>query len=551
MLKITTDRNYKAAIYLRLSKEDGDFSYSGEKLESDSISNQRLLIMDYLKSHPEIEVVREFCDDGYSGANFDRPQFQKMMEAVRSGQIDCIIVKDLSRFGREYIDAGNYLQKVFPMLGIRFIAINDNYDNAQPGAAENDLVLPFKNLVNDSYCRDISVKVRTNLDVKRRNGQFVGSRIVYGYQRSPEDKNKLIVDPKAAEVVRDIFKSKVNGLSASQIAEMLNEKGVLSPLEYKRSNGSKESTPFQTKSKSEWSAVAVYRILKNEIYTGALLQGKTTTPNHKVKKTVVKDRDEWAVTENAHEAIISANLFQLVQKLMLDDTRTPLGEKGVHLFSGRIFCADCGSPMVRKTYRQKGSKYVYFICEGHKQNKYVCSTHMISEEKVYDVVLKVLQAHIKMVMDMSKALSHIDSFAWENRELKKISAGISIQEEIIERNQRLKMSAYEDYRNLILTNEEYKTFCDEFNKKIHAARSAITKLTDERNGIMCGLSEQQNWLAQFKEFENISKLNRAVVVTLVDRIVIDEEKDISVVLAHGDIFSSIQEFIETLHKEAI
>ena len=177
MLKLSLDKDYKAAIYLRLSKEDGDFSISGEKLESDSISNQRMLIKEYLKKHPEITVVKEYCDDGFTGANFERPDFNRMMEAVRAGLVDCIVVKDLSRFGREYIEAGDYIQKIFPRLGIRFIAINDNYDSAQPGAADNELVLPFKNLMNDSYCRDISIKVRSNLDAKRRNGQFVGSRV--------------------------------------------------------------------------------------------------------------------------------------------------------------------------------------------------------------------------------------------------------------------------------------------------------------------------------------------------------------------------------------
>ena len=288
MLKLSLDKDYKAAIYLRLSKEDGDFSISGEKLESDSISNQRMLIKEYLKKHPEITVVKEYCDDGFTGANFERPDFNRMMEAVRAGLVDCIVVKDLSRFGREYIEAGDYIQKIFPRLGIRFIAINDNYDSAQPGAADNELVLPFKNLMNDSYCRDISIKVRSNLDAKRRNGQFVGSRVVFGYLRSPDNKNQLVIDPVAAPVVQDIFKWKIEGLSPAQIADRLNDANVPSPIEYKKANGSKQRTCFQTKKVALWSAVAIYRILKNEIYTGTLVQGKTTSPNHKVKKTVVK-----------------------------------------------------------------------------------------------------------------------------------------------------------------------------------------------------------------------------------------------------------------------
>lgn len=185
-----------------------------------------------------------------------------MMDAVRAGEIDCIVVKDLSRFGREYIGSGEYIQKIFPRLGIRFIAINDHYDNAQPGAADNELVLPFKNLMNDSYCRDISIKVRSNLEAKRRSGQFVGTRVVFGYMRSPDNKNQLVIDPEAASVVQEIFKWKVEGLSPAQIADQLNTANVPSPIEYKKAKGSKQRTCFQTKQVALWSAVAIYRILK-------------------------------------------------------------------------------------------------------------------------------------------------------------------------------------------------------------------------------------------------------------------------------------------------
>lgn len=544
MLKLSLDRDYRAAIYLRLSKEDGDFSFSGEKLESDSISNQRLLILDYLKKHPEITVVKEYCDDGYTGANFERPDFNRMMDAVKSGEIDCIVVKDLSRFGREYIGSGEYIQKVFPRLGIRFIAINDHYDNAQPGAADNELVLPFKNLMNDSYCRDISIKVRTNLDAKRRSGQFVGSRVIYGYLRSPDNKNQLVVDPEAASVVQDIFKWKIEGLSPAQIADRLNSNNVPSPIEYKKAHGSKQRTCFQTKKVALWSAVAIYRILKNEMYTGTLVQGKTTSPNHKVKKTVAKPSSEWARTENAHEAIISPAQFDLVQKVMMEDTRSPVGETGVHPFSGKIFCADCGSPMVRRVSRSGGREYAYFICGGNKNDKNFCSSHSIRESIVYDTVLAVVQAHIAAAMNMAEALNQIDSLAWENRELEKIKAKISFQEEIIDKNRRLKAGAYEDFRSDFITREEYKAFTAQFDQQISEANETIARLIGERNSVMGGLADQQGWLAQFKKYENIQELTRSAVVSLIDYIHIRENKDIDVQLMHYDRFASIIEFLD-------
>ena len=543
MLKFSLDRNYRAAIYLRLSREDGDFSFSGEKLESDSISNQRMLILDYLKKHPEITVVDEYIDDGFTGANFERPDFNRMMDDVKAGKIDCIVVKDLSRFGREYIGSGEYIQKVFPKLGIRFIAINDNYDNAQPGAADNELGLPFKNLMNDSYCRDISIKVRTNLEAKRRSGQFVGTRVVFGYMRSPDNKNQLVVDPEAAAVVQEIFKWKLEGLSPSQIADRLNDSSVPSPIEYKKANGSKQRTCFQTKQVAQWSAVAIYRILKNEIYTGTLVQGKTTSPNHKVKKMVAKPSREWSRTENAHEAIIAPAQFDLVQRIMLEDTRSPVGAKGVHPFSGKIFCDDCDNPMVRRVSRSGGHEYSYFICGGNKSDKTFCSSHSIKESIVYDTVLAVIQGHIAAVMDMAEALTQIDNLAWENRELEKIKAKISFQEEIIDKNRRLKTGAYEDFRSNFITRDEYKAFSAQFDQQIREAQDTIMMLTSERNSVMGGLAEQQGWLSQFKQFENIQELTRNAVVSMIDFIRIGEDKDIHVQLMHYDRFASIMEFI--------
>lgn len=543
MLKLTLDRHYRAAIYLRLSREDGDFSCSGEKLESNSISNQRLVVMDFLRRCPEITFVREYCDDGYTGANFDRPDFQKMMEAVKTGEIDCILVKDLSRFGREYIDSGAYIQKLFPLLGVRFIAINDHYDNAQPGAADNELVLPFKNLMNDSYCRDISIKVRSNLEAKRRNGQFVGSKVVYGYMRSPENKNRLAADPEAAAVVQDIFRWKIDGQSPAQIADRLNRNHIPSPIEYKKRKGSSQRTCFQTKEVAQWSAVAIYRILKNEIYTGTLVQGKTASPNHKVKKAVRKAPEEWSRTEGAHEAIIAPAQFDLVQRLMQDDTRSPAGANGVHLFSGKVFCAGCGSPMVRKVSRCSGREYTYFICGGNKADRHVCSSHMIRENTVYNAVLAVIQGQIKAAMDMSAALRQVDSLAWENRELERIRAGRAFQEEAADKNRRLKAGAYDDFKNGLISREDYKTFTAQFDRRIREAMEAVTRLERERNGIMGGLAEQQGWLAQFKRYANIQELSRNSVAALVDRVWIREDKDIDVRLLHRDHFASIVAFL--------
>ena len=223
---------YDTALYLRLSKEDGDVA-SGSKNESNSIANQKSLIMDYLQSRPEFRVVSIREDDGFSGTDFNRPAFQAMMEDVKKGVINCIIVKDLSRFGRNYIEVGRYLEKLFPMLGIRFIAVNDNYDSLEADTA-HDIVVPFKNLINDSYCRDLSVKIRSHLTIKRKNGEFIGAFACYGYLKDENNRNQLVVDTYAGQVVKDIFRMKINGMSQYRIADALNEQGILSPMEYKK-----------------------------------------------------------------------------------------------------------------------------------------------------------------------------------------------------------------------------------------------------------------------------------------------------------------------------
>lgn len=543
------DKIYYAAIYLRLSKEDGDIS-SGEKKESNSIANQRKLIEDYLSKHPEITLIQEFCDDGYTGANFDRPDFQRMMDQVRKGKINCVIVKDLSRFGRDYIDSGKYIEKIFPSLGIRFIAINDNYDSAQSQQAGNEIILPFKNLINDSYSRDISIKIRSNLDTKRRNGEFVGTHVVYGYRRSDEDKNKLVIDQRVAPIVQSIFSMKMDGFSPAQIADKLNKDGVPSPYEYKRLSGTKFHTGFKKQVQTEWSPVAVYRILKNEMYTGTLVQGKTSTPNHKIKNRTKKDEADWMRTENAHDAIISPALFDRVQKIMLDDTRSPSGDDAVHLFSGKVFCADCQSTMTRKRTKSAGKEYVYFVCNANKVDRKVCDSHTVKEQVVYDTVLAVIQAQVSLALDLDAALGQLNGVSWERREMDRIASKIARQEEIIKHNKQMKAHVYEDFKTEMITRDEYIIFKEEFDKNIQEAKDAIARLVGNKNQISSGLTEQQSWLAQFRAYENIQELNRRVVVNFIERIEITEDKQVHVILSNADQFQAIIDFLEEERQKA-
>lgn len=399
------NKTFQAAVYLRLSREDGDVTEGGKQV-SNSIANQNELVMDYLKSHPEISVISTYTDDGYTGVNFDRPEFQRMLSDIREGRINCVIVKDLSRFGRNYIESGRYIEKIFPMLGIRFIAITDGYDSINEDMG-TDMIVPFKNLINDAYCRDISIKIRSHMDIKRRNGEYIGAFAAYGYLKDEDNKNHLVIDEYAADVVRDIFSMKLCGMSQQAIADKLNADGILSPIQYKKSIGVGLNSSFQKSVKPKWSYNAVLRILKNEVYTGTVVQGKCTTPNYKIKKRIHKDETDWIRVEDMHDAIIPKSDFDIVQEILLRDTRVAPDQSEVFPLAGMVYCADCGEPMVRKTVPAGDKRYVYYVCSGNKKDKTKCRTHNISEKKLMQGVLEVVQNHVGTMISTAYAVEKI------------------------------------------------------------------------------------------------------------------------------------------------
>lgn len=538
---LISDTIYKAADYLRLSKEDGDFSFSNNKAESDSISSQRKIIQRFVAQQPDIELVAEFSDDGYSGTSFERPQFQKMMEAVKAGEINCIIVKDLSRFGREYIDAGRYIEKIFPQLGVRFIAVNDNYDSLNFSTSDS-LIVPIKNFLNDSYCRDISIKVRSNFESRRRNGEFVSNYTPYGYLRSPNDKTQLVIDEAAGEVVRDIFRWKVEGMSPVTIAEKLNLRGVLSPSEHKRSIGINYKTAFQTNARSKWSPKTVIRILTNEVYTGVLIQGKRTTPNYKVKHTIVKDEQDWSRIEHAHEPIIQVREFELVQKLMQEDSRRASGSDTVYPLSGRVYCGTCGALAKRYSVTYNGSKYAYYTCPNTTKEG-SCEKRRISEKELENTVLTLLQSEIKLVLNMERALSQIKELAWEHREITRLDKAIEVKTAEAEKCRTMKVSIYEDLQEGLISQEEFLQMKEGYSQQISEIEQDIGKLKKERAMIQEGVADRSGWLSQFRKYQNLPSLSRAAVVNLVDQIQLYPDKKIRVVLRYQDQLADMMEFL--------
>lgn len=544
------DQVFKVAIYLRLSKEDGDLSNSlGGKSESNSISNQRLLIYNFLKNHPELQVYDEYKDDGISGTTFDRAEFQRMIDDIEAGNVNCVIVKDQSRFGRDYIEVGKYKEKIFPKLGVRFITINEGYDSLS-ATSSDDLAFTINSFVYDLYSRDLSNKIRSNLKAKKETGAYASNYSVFGYEKNKYNKNKLVPDPYAAEIVQDIFRWKIDGLSPQSIAERLTKLGVPSPAEYKKIRGSKYKTNFQGENAAAWSHVAVRRILRNEIYIGVTIQGKRTSPNFKTKKKIVKPESEWFRVEDTHEPIISVKDFNVVQELLKEDTRCNAGNHSVGAYSGRIFCGDCGAPAVRKTVSSGGKQYVYYVCGGHKLDKSVCSSHTIKEEILDQAVFETVKHHIAVLLDVDAALRHHEAMAWEKHKLKKIEKGIEVQNEIIHKNSVLRLGIYEDFQAELLDRSEYEALKEELTERIASAAVAIELLNKEKKELLEGLSAQQAWIEQFRQYKDISELTRKTVINLVDRINIFEDSKIEIVFRHQDEINEIITFLREKEKQS-
>lgn len=530
---------YRAALYIRLSKEDGD------KLESNSISNQRDLIYSFLKGKPEIQVYTEKVDDGYSGIDFNRPAMIELLEEIKQGTINCIIVKDLSRFGRNYIETGRYIQQIFPFMGIRFIAINDNYDSLNPENQTDNIILPFKNLMNDSYCRDISIKVRSQIEVRQKRGDYVGSFPVFGYFRDKECKNKLVIDEAAAAIVREIFAMRIAGQNNKRIADYLNEHGIPSPMEYKMLLHWRFSTSFKLKPQAKWSPMAIDRILKNEIYTGVMVQGKEKTLNYKVKKRIRVPKEDWVRVEDTHDAIISKEDFELVQTLKKCDTRTAPGEQDLYLFSGLLRCCDCKCNMVRKPVQSGDWAYTYYVCSSNKNDKTVCSSHRIREDYLCSAVLEMLRHHISFVCVLGELLNAIAALPLQEYDVQKKCKQLEQRKAELVRNQKLKISVYEDYKEGLLTKKDYLEMKSDYEGICEQIESAIDLLEEEIELLMQNRQSHNSWIENFKAVGNVTELNRALLVLTIEQITVFDANAIRIKFKYQNEFENALKKLES------
>lgn len=425
------------------------------------------------------------------------------------------------------MEAGEYIERIFPFLGVRFIAINDHYDSLHRNPESDELVIPFKNLINEAYCRDTSIKVRSQLEIKRQRGDFIGSFAVFGYQKDPNDHHKLIADEYAADVVRDIFRWKLNGIGIMEIANRLNAQGVPTPLEYKKRQGMKYNTPFRVKSESVWSAKMVLRILQNPVYIGTLEQGRFTTPSYKVKRLINKPREDWAVTENAHEAIIDSFDFDTIQKVLSLDTHTGVPGQAVDKFGGMVYCGECGAPMVRKTIPSGKRKYVYYVCAAHKTHK-TCYPHSLRDTTLDEIVLELVREHIKEVVGLAELLGLIDVARLQQASMRKLQERLAKKQEEIDHCQMLLRSLYENLASGIIDREEYLDLKASYSTR-HEEAKAQAAVIERQIESETDLYTNNGWMEQFRAHQRIGTLDRAVVVTLIEHILVYREHRVEIV----------------------
>lgn len=537
--------SYMAAVYLRLSKEDEDLREIKDKKESNSIANQKALILKTLESMPDVTLYDIYIDDGFTGLNFERPNFQRMCEDIYNGRVNMVIVKDLSRLGRDYIDSGRYVKKIFPSYHVRFVSVLDHFDSLTATQSDVNLLIPVKNFVNDNYSRDISGKVRSHQEVMRENGLYVGSHVAYGYKKLETDRNRIIPDEYAADIVRKIFDWKLKGLSSASIADKLNGLGVAAPSEYKRQLGGNYKSGFQKNRKAKWSAVAINRIMRNKIYIGVLEQGKREKVNYKLNKVVEKPETEWAVKENTHEAIISKADFENVAKLLNLDTRKSPEEETLFMLSGLMFCGECGRSMVRRCNRYKDKQSVYYICATYNKGK-GCSRHSIAQSVIEDILLDTIKRHIEHVARLEELLNTIRDREVNYDDIVANDREILAKYKELDQCKKVEMSLHRDLAAGIISIKEYEQFKNNFAHKSAEIEETIRKLQQEIETVFEEGLFADEWIDTFTKTGNITSLDRSIVLSLVEKITVYEENRIEITFKYQDEYETLCRIIETL-----
>lgn len=547
---------FPTAIYVRLSIEN-----SGKDDDGDSIANQISFCKAYLAEHTDLKLYDIYEDNGEKGTNFDRPEFKRMMDDIRSGKVKCVLVKDLSRFGRDYIEAGEYLEKIFPFMGIRFISISDGYDSLNCDDAESALMIPLKNMINDVYAKDISRKIITSFRARQEKGEFLPAFAPYGYVKSKEVAYRYEIDQETAPYVRMIFEWKAEGVSHNEICKRLNDMGAVTPARRKVDLGIWRAEKYKH---TVWHGRSIIDIMKNPTYTGCIVYGRIPKSLYEGIKMHRAPEEEWRYVPDAHEPIISQELFDKVQKMFADraekfkakmDENAPLRELVTNHFKGKIYCGDCGKRMrfVKPTDKRYpvDQDHAVYVCGGYLDSGYSrCSRHSIRYPVVADAVLAAINMQLELALKQEQLIRQMRGSVREKSLIDKYVGQINYLSQELKKINNKRESLFENFAEGILDEAEYqfakKKYDDEaaeIERKLTVEKAKKVQLDDI-------LSLSNEWLEAIHKAENITEIDAGLVKHLVSSVKIFEDNRIEVKLNFGDQRNIFNRIIAEMAGEA-
>lgn len=537
---IQPERIFHAAAYVRLSVEDNHYSKDCESIEM-----QQYMVEKFIAEQPDMILYKAYVDNGKTGTNFERPGFEEMMDDVRGRAVDCIVVKDLSRFGRNYVETGYYLEKIFPYLNVRFIALNDGYDTLKGDG--NELVLSLKNLINDFYAKDISRKIKSSLETKQKNGEFIGARSPYGYRKSPEDRHKLIPDPEVVPIVREIFERRLNGEGYTFIARTLNERGVPNPTLWHYRNGYGKSEP--TGHTVLWNDVTVRKITRDPVYLGHLVQKKWETSMNQRTPAVRVSRENQIVVENTHEPIITQELFDRVnlygeqckQEYMAKQNPDAVVEE--NCFRGFMICKDCGAKMARRIYKIKNGRGFAYECRTYMENRDImgCTRKWIKVADLEKCVLQGLETQIALALDMERMLKRMHTRPEYKEKLREFSRRKNSIGQKLRRITMLKGTLFESYNDHILDMGEYRSMKAEYDAGEKELKEELAQAETEEKAFVQAYSLDNEWIKKLKKYRGLKTLTGEMMREFVKCIYVSGYNQVEVVWNFRDEFASLSQ----------
>lgn len=528
---------FKAGLYARLSHE------KEENIERGTIETQMELMKNYVKDHEDIVIEEEYYDASFTGTNFERPDFKRMLEDAKTGRINCIIVKDLSRLGRNYVEMGNYIERVFPFLNVRFIAVTDDFDSFRPGT---DLMMPLKNIVNEFYAKDISKKVSTAHRRKWTTDEYMCGFAPYGYLKSKTEKNRIVVDEATAGNVRLIYKLFLEGKGYTSIAKYLNEQGIMSPLMYLKSLGYQQNV----KTNGVWTKTTVKSILTNQAYIGSAVHGKVVIEKYNNIPLHATDPSEWVIVENTHEPLVDKETFEKAQErakeisdayFAKEFTKHPPNEK--NLLKGKIVCGDCGKGM-RLSPRTTKS-YVYFCGTFSDGINPACSRHKIDQEDVNKAVFAQISNHMRCCIDALRVIRELNARSSGLKKYDVYEKAITRQRRELEKVNRKFSELYGDYSEHLINESEYLTLKQQYLLKSEALKKEIDNLLVSQNLYSKNYKIDEDWENLINKYLKCRKLNKELADAFVDKVQVFEGGRISVNLVYDD---CLEELLQVKNK---